>query len=288
MQYVALAIGSCVPAEDFIGRVAEVHTRAAMLALGDESQVTLLAPELGRQPHGISLDVPADLLFRSVLVLDASAAARMGMLRLAGGEVTIDLRSARRWHCGLKGLRIDFNQPDVVEAWRAACAVLNKDHWNNRFRRTNGATLNALHDATRRRDPAAAEKAICRLIGLGIGRTPEGDDYLVGYFAALWGSSDTSRRFAATLAPRLEALAVNTEHLSRLYLRAAAVGEVSERIAVIASGIAAGGNKNDIEHDTAAALAVGHTSGAAAMLGLLCGCGACAEDRTKLVPPMRR
>jgi hypothetical protein len=126
-----------------------------------------------------------------------------------------------------------------------------------------------------------------RLIGLGVGRTPEGDDYLAGYFAALWASSDASRCFAATLAPRLVALSVHTEHLSRLYLRAAAAGEVSERIAAVAASIAAGGNEREIEHHTVAALAVGHTSGAAAMLGLLRGCRACAGDRTMLVPPMR-
>ena len=108
-----------------------------------------------------------------------------------------------------------------------------------------------------------------------------------GYFAALWASSDASRCFAAALAPRLVALSVHTEHLSRLYLRAAAAGEVSERIAAVAASLAAGGNEREIEHHTVAALAVGHTSGAAAMLGLLRGCGACAGDRTMLVPPMR-
>jgi hypothetical protein len=287
MQYAALAIGSCVPAEDFIGRVAEVHARAALLSLTVESQVTLLAPELGHQPHGISLDVPADLMFRSVLILDASAAARTGMLRLAGGEVTIDLRGARRWRCGLKGLCVNFNQADVARAWRAACAAVDKDGRSNRFRRISATTLDALDHATRRLDRAAAEQAMCRLIGLGVGRTPEGDDYLVGYFAALWASSDASRRFAAALAPRLVALAVHTEHLSRLFLQAAAGGEVSERIAALAASIAAGGNESDIEHHTAATLAVGHTSGTAAILGLLRGCGACAESRTMLVPPMR-
>ena len=60
MQYTALAISNFVSAGDFIGRVAEAYTRAALLELDDESRVVLLAPELGRQPHAISLDAPAD------------------------------------------------------------------------------------------------------------------------------------------------------------------------------------------------------------------------------------
>jgi len=79
-----------------------------------------------------------------------------------------------------------------------------------------------------------------RLIGLGEDRTPAGDDYLVGYFAALWACSDASKAFAAALSARLMVLATRTEDLSRLYLEAAAVGEVSEWILAVATGIAAG------------------------------------------------
>ena len=118
---------------------------------------------------------------------------------------------------------------------------------------------------------------MCNLVGLGEGRTPAGDDYLVGYFAALWACSDASRGFAAVLGPRLVALATRTEHLSGLYLEAAAAGEVSQLIAGVAACIAAGSDDATIGRAVAAALAVGHSSGAAALLGLLQGCAACAE-----------
>jgi len=42
-------------------------------------------------------------------------------------------------------------------------------------------------DAMRREDAAAADQAMSRLIGLGVGGTPEGDDYLVGYFCGVMG-----------------------------------------------------------------------------------------------------
>ena len=60
MQYAAVAISNFISTGDFIGRVAEAYTRAALLELDNESRVVLLAPELGRQPHAISLDAPAD------------------------------------------------------------------------------------------------------------------------------------------------------------------------------------------------------------------------------------
>ena len=84
--------------------------------------------------------------------------------------------------------------------------------------------------------------------------------------------------FAAALGARLAALATHAGHLSRLYLQAAAEGEVSERAVAVAAGIAAGGDDTVIGRAVAAALAVGHSSGAASLLGLLDGCcAACAE-----------
>ena len=60
MQYAAVAISNFISTGDFIGRVAEAYTLAALLEFGDESRVALLAPKFGRQPHAISLDAPAD------------------------------------------------------------------------------------------------------------------------------------------------------------------------------------------------------------------------------------
>lgn len=83
------------------------------------------------------------------------------------------------------------------------------------LRRVAGLTFGSLADATRLLQTAAAERAMSRLIGLGEDRTPAGDDYLVGYFAALWACSDASKAFAAALTSRLTVLATRTEDLSR-------------------------------------------------------------------------
>lgn len=286
MRLAALATGAGVPMVDFAGRIAEVHTRAALLALADGKSVMLVAPELGRFPRAITFDAPEGLSLRALIAPDAAVAARGAVLRVVGAAFAIDLRAGLPWRSNLKGLWLDPGRNAVVRAYRTAHAALDADGRSDRLRHTAGATLDSMTEATRRHDVAAAERAISRLIGLGEGRTPAGDDYLIGYLAALWACSDASRSFAAKLGPQLAALTVQTEPLSRLYLEAAAAGEVSERIAAVAAGIVAGSDDAAIACAVAAALAVGHSSGAAAVLGLLQGCAACAERR--LTPaPMR-
>jgi len=277
MRLVAFAAGAGVPAEDFAGRVAEVHARAVLLALAGERWVTLVAPELGRQPRGITVNAPAGISLRKLLVAGAEVAARGAMLRVAGSVLAIDLRGARPWRSGLDALRLDLDQPAVTRAYRAARSALDADGRSDGLRHAAGTICERLADATRRRDAEAAERAMSGLIGLGEGRTPAGDDYLVGYFAALWSCSDVRTGFAAALGVRLAALAKHAGHLSRLYLQAAAEGEVSEWIAAVAAGVAAGSDDTVIGRAVAGALAVGHSSGAAGLLGLLDGCAACAE-----------
>lgn len=278
MRLAALAVGIGVPTGDFSGRIVEVHTRAALVRVGCGRWLTLAVPELGCLPRAITLDAPAGFSFRSFLAPAAEVAARGAVLRMAGAGFAIDLRNMRQWRSGLATLRLDFGLASVARAFRVAWSALDADGRSRGLRRQAGAALDSLADATRRRQLADAECAVSSLVGLGEGKTPAGDDYLVGYFAALWACSDASRRFAAVLGGNvIPALATRTGHVSGLYLEAAATGEVSERIAALAACIAAGSDDATVGRVVAAALAVGYSSGAAAVLGLLHGCAACAE-----------
>ncbi len=131
--------------------------------------------------------------------------------------------------------------------------------------------------ATRRLDLQFAEQAAARLVGLGAGGTPARDDVLVGYLAGLWTSiaGDRPRAdFVAGLADIVRGLGKRTNDVSRVYLEAAADGEVSERLAAVVTPIAAGGPAPSVARAAAAAIAVGHSSGADATLGLLLGLAA--------------
>jgi Protein of unknown function (DUF2877) len=280
MRLGALSSGPGVPVDDFTGRIEEVHARAVLLAIDGGRWVTLIAAQLGREPRAITLDLTADISLRAVLAPGADVAARGSMLRVAGGTLVIDLRRAKSWRSGIGVLQVDPRRSSVARAYRTALSALEADGRDGGLRDIAGTTLDMLARGTRHYDAAVAGRAMSLLIGVGEGRTPAGDDYLVGYFAALWASSRTSKSFAAALSTQLVALAKRTERLSRLYLEAVAQCEVSERIVTLAAGIAAGSDDTGIRLAVDAVLAVGHSSGAATLLGLLQGFAASA----KMVP----
>jgi hypothetical protein len=276
MRIAALASGTGVPAGDFAGRLAEVHARAALIRLADGGCMTLLGSELGRQPRAISLDLPETISLQNFISANAECARRGGVVRFAGSTFAIDLRGAQQWRCGIAALNFDHRSVATASAYEVASLALERDGRAQALRRTADTKLDGLGKSIRDRDLAAAEHAMAGLIGLGEGKTPAGDDYLVGIFAALWSCS-ASRAFAAALAPKVTTLATRSSDLSGLYLQEAANGEVSERLADVAAGICAGGSEDVVGNAVAKALSVGHSSGAAGIFGLLKGYAACAE-----------
>ena len=273
MRLAALSLGAGVPGGDFGAAVAEVHARACLLAADDGTLLTLATAELGALPRGITLAAQPGLSFRAVLDVGAAAASRGGVLRIAGGALAVDLRGARRWRSDLGALRLDLGRAATRAAWQAAAAMVASDGRADGLRAIAGDTIAALTAATRAGDADAAGRAVARLVGLGAGRTPAGDDYLVGFLAGLLAGGDAAG-FVTSLRQRARALAARTGRVSRLYLEAAADGEVSQRLHDVAAAIAAGRDRASVASAVAAALAVGHDSGAAGVLGLLDGCAA--------------
>ena len=276
MRLTALILGAGVPEGDFSGRVLEVHARACLVATSDEACVTLATAALGALPCGIMLDTPPGFSFRRVLATDADVAARGGILRVAGGALAVDLRAAPTWRCELPGLNLDLHRPASRAAWLDLAAAVLADGRADALRDSAAAAIAALTAATRARDTAAAQRAMSRLIGLGEGRTPAGDDYLVGYAAGLLacGEAGPPAAFTAVLLSELGRLAKGTNRVSRLYLEAAAHGEISQRLHRVAAAVARGADRAERDRAVIDALAVGHSSGAAGVLGLLHGSAA--------------
>jgi hypothetical protein len=120
-----------------------------------------------------------------------------------------------------------------------------------------------------------AKTSIRRLIGLGPGLTPSGDDFLVGYLAGLWctaGNNPSRTQLLAALNSELDETARNTNEISCGYLRSATKGHVSEPLATLAQHLTQAIDMSSVRAATQAALQVGHTSGSAGVLGLLLGC----------------
>jgi hypothetical protein len=134
----------------------------------------------------------------------------------------------------------------------------------------------------------AASCAAARMVGLGAGLTPAGDDFLCGLLAALWcasGEGSQERGFAVewgeTLTARLEA----TTAVSATCLECAIAGCFPGAVSALAGAFA--GRHPDHAHDGARAAlddlcARGHSSGMDTATGFLFGL------RLRAVEEMRR
>jgi len=123
--------------------------------------------------------------------------------------------------------------------------------------------LAALRGAVRRADLDAALRTATRLVGLGPGLTPAGDDVLAGCVAGLvLLGHPAAERFGAGV----HALAAGrTTELSRALLKHAAAGQVSGEFAAVVRALVGQG---DLPGALATLLATGSTSGRAMALGL--------------------
>lgn len=284
MRVAALSIGYGAPAGDFDATIEATHVRACVLLLVDGGLLTLVTPAIGGLPRGIVIDAPPEFSFANTIALSAAASARSGILRIGGDALSIDLRSAARWRSPLGDLGLDAAREAVARALEAAQAALRRDGRSDPFARLAGARLPALAAATRAFDAVAAEKPMTGLVGLGDGATPAGDDFLVGYFAGLWacvGADERRMTFMSVLSERLKRIAQSAGRISRAYLEAIADGEASERLFDLASAVAAGSDGAVVGDAVAAALAIGHSSGACGVLGFLRAC-ACWSNRAPI------
>jgi len=121
-------------------------------------------------------------------------------------------------------------------------------------------------------EPAAISSTLARLVGLGPGLTPSGDDALVGFLAALWALTGSGGSVAAAVMDATDS-ATRTSYVSMSYLRLAAAGLFAEPLRTLAASVAAG----DPDATRAAARlcwAQGSTSGSDGIGGLLAGCSA--------------
>ena len=277
MRLAALTAGIGIPVGAFQGSVVAVHPRACVLALQNGALVTLVVRAVGSLPFGITLDAPPMFLFADWVSVGAGIAARGGILRFAGSPLSVDLRDAEPWQSRLTDHAIDLGKQSTRAAWDIAMRALQEDGRGAPLARLAGASIDMLAGASRACDIAASSEAFSRLVGLGEGATPAGDDYLVGHFTALWsrvGRNKGRAAFVAQLGVRLKEIAARTHRVSRVYLEAAAEGEVSERLATLAAQVAAGATPRAVGAAASAALAVGHSSGANGIMGFLLGSAA--------------
>jgi hypothetical protein len=270
MRLDALTAGLGADTRPFTGKVHSVFAHACNIELASGQLLGLVAREIGAVPRGFQLATPDGFSFPDHVAVGAAVSSRAGLLRIEDSALSIDLRPAVPWRSDLAKYPIACDRADVATAWRAAWIALVTHGGAVPLQRQVGDAIKSLLDAavSSRADRAAG--AVSRLIGLGDGLTPAGDDFLIGFVAGLAAlPTDREREaFRAALAAAIAGAVGQTGAISRLYLEAALAGEVSEPLAALAAAIGRGYARGTARA-AAMALAVGASSGAAASYGLL-------------------
>jgi hypothetical protein len=113
-----------------------------------------------------------------------------------------------------------------------------------------------------------------KLIGLGSGLTPSGDDLIVGYLAGLWSTvRDRKERsdFLKAFGKLLRGAARQTNEISQAYLVQAASGQVSSGLTRLMEAIGNRWQPVRLAQAAERVMSFGHTSGMDTLTGLLAG-----------------
>jgi len=285
-------IGERVPAHAR-GQVHSVFARACNIETPAGELVTLLAHDLGNVPHGIRLAGPV-APFDSWLIPGQNAILENSALCVPDAGVTVDVSSAAVWRGAVVAVSMDScpmtpGGAAVAVALRElretlidcapaqgfapllAAPARARSSVDRACASRLSHTLPMLARANERHDVTAFARAAARLVGLGPGLTPSGDDFIAGYLAALWSRAGFEGGIDAILPSLGDALAplfLRTNAISRQMLSDAAHGRFAERLVDVTVAISCAGN---VVEATRRALASGHSSGADTLCGLLFG-----------------
>lgn len=257
--------------------VDSTHRHAVNVRLARGDLLWIAANGATRAPNALLTDAGD---FRSVT---AGQQVRVtGSAGLAVGALCVDLQDCHTYSC-----RTEPSGPvveQVLVGRRIAASVLDTYGVGGGLIQTEEAATRAdafttatsarlaegaadMQAAVAVQDAAGAVVAASRLIGLGIGSTPSGDDYLLGCLAVLFMHGRT-RRFGAEVAAGVRRLCDDTTPVSRSYLLAACDGrfhaDVTKAIEAIFLGESA-----PIRPAVKRVLAMGATSGTDTMVGIL-------------------
>ena len=268
---VAESIGHLVPQADFTGRVHTIFARACNLACND-MLLTLCAANAGDGPTTLRLARGAAADLRGLFSIGERVTGRRGRLRTERAE--IDLTRANIWRPAaprplLPRARIEANLQRAENA-----LARHRGTRESVIDRGAAPLIAALRDACGALDRQEARRQAGRLIGLGEGLTPAGDDFLLGLLAGLEAllRGDAERhRFRDALALEFTAHAQRTTPIAAHFLRLAAAGHYTASLLDLRAALLGQEHADVIDRALAAALAVGATSGADTVSGLLAG-----------------
>jgi Protein of unknown function (DUF2877) len=281
LSFAADSIGCGILGKARIGHVVAVFERACILALQDAQMIALLTRSVGNIAHGIRLNCSPQL-DRMVQIGMPACFTRE---RVVIGCVTVLLCGARVWSTNLragmcrdrKALTAILLARQLLQGPLNVCRsellqiVLQLNRNTSVFSGWIAATLPQLSHATLRLDHQAALASLSKLIGLGPGLTPSGDDFIIGWLAGvmLMTENPAQHDFLDMVRSGLMSLSNGTTPISRQHLQDAAKGEFSELLSDVCFAMASGAREAQLADTLSRQLSVGATSGADAAAGLM-------------------
>jgi hypothetical protein len=270
----ALSLGVRVPMHGG-ARVHSVFAHAANCELAGGRLVALLDESCPDLAHGIRIEASSWQRVRPALEPGVAVEFEPDRVMLPSALFDVDLAPAARWQCHLSQCAVDWGDHAAAVALERTRVQLRAeadavDPFSRIYRVRRAQVLPALRDALQALDVAVGARQLRKLIGLGPGLTPAGDDFVVGCMAglALGADHDTPRlRFLAGIVAALRPQFPGTTPVSRQHLEDACALQFSRPLAELAISLARG--ESDVPTKLRAALAVGATSGIEGVRGLL-------------------
>ncbi|MFI5664640.1 DUF2877 domain-containing protein [Streptomyces sp. NPDC051684] len=282
------------------GRVDSTFTHVINVLTGDDELVSLCARGLDDAPWSARVDVDdwsaSGIRAGAPVTLTADEVAFGTPTRL----VVLMTLGPREWHAKPVGLRLTGPQlavragvlAELLDAHGPPGGMRTPPDSANAFEAAVGAELRrgqaALHRSVLAGDGPGLRAAITQLLGLGPGLTPSGDDFLTGL--ALLAAQPGGQLPGYVTAARevVERLPDRTTRLSRTTLREALRGRARQSLLDALRRLldpaepGAAELSRRLRPPVDRVLAIGHTSGADLLSGLLAGLRLEAELRGSL------
>jgi hypothetical protein len=230
---------------DVLGRFAT----ALYLRLADGEVVALLSSDAVRLPIGLILPTSSrefPLSYLSGRVVVGSGAVRIGS-----------------WSCRVSRL-ISPGAPAAPTPDRHACEYLQHRLAHYQSADPDLRPPDALPDDAR--SPEVAADLVRRLLGVGPGLTPAGDDVLAGLLVGLWSFGQEAKPLRLAV---LAGLATGTTDLSAALLRCATRGESIPQVNQLLRTMSGNAWQGRLDYALDDLVRVGHTSGMALATGVL-------------------
>lgn len=198
------------------------------------------------------------------LGLTSGALVRVGRSAIRLGDITVDLSGAHRWRPEpitgpVLADRFEVFSVELARQEQPGGVVPGPDPFSRAVAERISDGVSAIEQAVVRDDVRALDSAVVRLVGLGTGLTPAGDDLLTGlaFASATLGGPLSVIPEAVARAARSDA----THVVSVAAMREACAGRAVEPLSDVLAALCGRGLAGRIPEAVAALLAIGHTSG---------------------------